>query len=858
MGVAAGASLPLAVRYLRRPRSPVTIWDRLNEEFISYTHTGWCKNLETLIRQGIMLSSDLSDADREALEARWRDACEQFDGAVAAKLHTIAELGLSLEETRSPARDLMAGLRRLQRARRGRPEEIAAGARELRQTVDRIAAIVEARLSCQVDVAARTAFRAIKPDLDAAGIAGVFDTDAVAGCFVRIREHELVMVLQDLLRNAAEAVAGRAARPRSSCWPTPTSAGSIRHPRQRPRPGRRDPEQLCQAGFTTKAGGSGYGLFHARKTLGIYRGVLGLADRPEGGTAVVPLPACVPCTLEPISRGSRHDRCLDRRAPGAHATAAPCAHRRRRSGLRRGHRHGARPRMRGQVPGRSRRGPRALYRDGWPDVVLLDIEFPDHDGLEVLQELQAIDAGIPVVMLTSHTGIPLVVAAMRAGAVNFVAKAQTSPDIVQETVRHAVRQMAARRRLHYLEHQLDEIKGTGHTQVLGDSQASARLQANLEMAAKADVDVLILGETGTGKELAARWIHQNSRRAGGPFVAEDLCSIPETLLGSALFGHEKGAFTGAVSRRIGAFEAARDGTLMLDEIGEIPVGTQASLLRVLQNREVHRLGSDPKAGVRCDVRVIAATHRDLEAMVADHEFRQDLYYRLKVLTVRMPPLRERRDDIPLLVEHFVAKHKVATGTSVERVAPAAMNRLQEYHWPGNIRNLEHTLQEALLRARGRELEAADVDLALGLEPRADEPGATGEDVFLAYHEARQRTMTVWQRDYLLEALRRVRQRGQPGRSPRGHLPDQLPQHDAQAGPGAAPRPALTGISHTDDPRSSRDDRGFVRLDDLSGGHGVAGGDLEETRWEADSANRDDHARCRPTFFILLYMNSLWD
>lgn len=397
---------------------------------------------------------------------------------------------------------------------------------------------------------------------------------------------------------------------------------------------------------------------------------------------------------------------------------------------------------------------RRLYAEGWPDVVLLDIEFPAHDGLEVLQELQAVDAGIPVVMLTSHTGIPLVVAAMRAGAVNFLAKAQTSPDIVRETVRHALRQMAARRRLHYLEHQLDDIKGTGHTQVLGDSAASAALQADLEMAAKADVDVLLLGETGTGKELAARWIHQNSRRAAGPFVAEDLCSIPETLLGSALFGHEKGAFTGAVSRRIGAFEAASDGTLMLDEIGEIPLGTQASLLRVLQNREVHRIGADPKVSVRCDVRVIAATHRDLDAMVDDHDFRQDLYYRLKVLTVRMPPLRERPDDIPLLVEHFLAKHKVATGTTVEAVAPAAMARLQGHHWPGNIRNLEHTLQEALLRAGGRVLEVGHVDQALGRNSRAGRTVPTADDEFPTYHDARQRTMIAWQRDYLQSALER--------------------------------------------------------------------------------------------------------
>jgi len=396
-----------------------------------------------------------------------------------------------------------------------------------------------------------------------------------------------------------------------------------------------------------------------------------------------------------------------------------------------------------------------LYRQGWPDAVLLDIEFPAHDGLEVLQQMQAIDVSIPVVMLTSHTGIPLVVAAMQTGAVNFVAKSQSPPEIVLETVRHALRQSDASRRLSYLQDRLDDIKGTGHTQVLGESEASTRLREDLELAARADLDVLLLGETGTGKELAARWIHQNSRRGRGPFVAEDLCSIPETLLGSALFGHEKGAFTGAVSRRIGAFEAARTGTLMLDEVGEIPVSTQAALLRVLQNREIHRLGADPSTSISCDVRVVAATHQDLERMVTAGDFRDDLYYRLKVLTVRMPPLRERREDIPPLVRHFIEKHKVATATPIETVSEAAMARLQQHDWPGNIRDLENTLQEALIRSRGRVLEPELVDRILGGEG-GDSPLASGtEDVFPTYHEARQRTMTRWQREYLREALHRA-------------------------------------------------------------------------------------------------------
>lgn len=285
-GLAAGVSLPRAVGFLRRPRSPVTSWDHLNQEFISYTHTGWCKNLETLIRQGTMLASDLSVDDRAVLMQRWRDAHAHVDGAVAAKLQDIADLGRTLDEARPASGDLAAGLRRLRRAHRDRPDEVAAAARDLRQTVDRIAAIVEARLSCRADEAARAAVRAQQPDFEAAGIQATLNVDAVAGIAVRIREHELVMVLQDLLRNATDAVAGR---------PDPCielrAAADIRRvvltiADNGPGLGGRDPEQLCQAGFTTKAGGSGFGLHHARQTLGRYRGVLSLTDAPGGGLEV--------------------------------------------------------------------------------------------------------------------------------------------------------------------------------------------------------------------------------------------------------------------------------------------------------------------------------------------------------------------------------------------------------------------------------------------------------------------------------------------------------------------------------------------------------------------------------------------
>jgi signal transduction histidine kinase len=287
IGAVLGATLPSAVRYVQRHRTPLAVWDRLNEEFISYTHTGWCKNLETLIRQGGMLSGDLASGDREALEERWHVAHEHFYSAVLPKLGTIAELGSLLDATRPMGKDLSTGLRRMARARKGSPEEIAAGARGLRQTADRLAAAVETRLSCRVDTAMRTAWRAMIPELEERGVTGELDTDAVAGMRVRIREHELVMILQDLLRNAVEAAANR---PAASV--RLTASADLRRVvleilDSGPGLEGRDPAQLSQAGFTTKAGGSGYGLFHAVKTLGIYRATLKLSDRPEGGLAVV-------------------------------------------------------------------------------------------------------------------------------------------------------------------------------------------------------------------------------------------------------------------------------------------------------------------------------------------------------------------------------------------------------------------------------------------------------------------------------------------------------------------------------------------------------------------------------------------
>jgi len=287
LGLAVGASVPVGLRYLRRQRAPLAVWDRLNEEFISYTHTGWCKNLESLIRQGGLLAGDLDPAEREALQERWQAAYDQYYEAVQAKLSTIAQLGALLEDTRAASRDLDTGLRRMKRVRREPPVEIAAGARELRLTADRLAAVVESRLSCRVEVAVRTAWRAMLQEFEKSGVQGRLDTEGLAGLRVRIRDHELVMVLQDLLRNAGESAAEHADTPevqlmaradlrRVTLEILDNGSGMQGHA----------PEELTQAGFTTKTQGSGYGLFQARKTLGIYRATLALEDRPEGGLKV--------------------------------------------------------------------------------------------------------------------------------------------------------------------------------------------------------------------------------------------------------------------------------------------------------------------------------------------------------------------------------------------------------------------------------------------------------------------------------------------------------------------------------------------------------------------------------------------
>jgi len=325
------------------------------------------------------------------------------------------------------------------------------------------------------------------------------------------------------------------------------------------------------------------------------------------------------------------------------------------------------------------------------DLVFLDVRMPGVDGLTALARLREIRADACVIVMTAHGTMDTAIQAMQRGAYDYLAK----PFDLDEVLLLAERAMAARR----LTQEVTRLKG-GLQEVwefgaiIGRHPRMQDVYKTIGRVAGSDVTVLLRGESGTGKELVASAIHNYSRRAGGPFVAVSCAAIPATLLESEMFGHERGAFTDAKERRLGKLELAHGGTLYLDEIGDMPVELQTKLLRALQERTIERLGGQDS--IRIDVRVLAATNRDLEALMKDGRFREDLYYRLNVVTVSLPSLRERRRDIPLLVEHLLAKHAAELG---ERgVAPEALDRLVGYDWPGNVRELENVIQRAMVMA----------------------------------------------------------------------------------------------------------------------------------------------------------------
>jgi two-component system, NtrC family, nitrogen regulation response regulator NtrX len=335
-----------------------------------------------------------------------------------------------------------------------------------------------------------------------------------------------------------------------------------------------------------------------------------------------------------------------------------------------------------------------------PDLVFLDIKMPGMDGLEVLQRMRATDESLPIVMISGHATVSTAVEATKLGAFDFIEK-----PLASERVLVTIRNALDRSRLADENRSLKRVIEVRH-QIIGESQGLKKVTDAVRRASPTNATVLITGESGVGKELVARAIHRNSLRSRDRFVQVNCAAIPDDLIESELFGHEKGSFTGATEKQIGKFEQADKGTIFLDEVGDMSLKTQAKVLRVLQEGEVERLGS--ARTIKVDVRVIAATNKNLEDEIEKGTFREDLYFRLAVIPVYVPPLRERRDDIPLLVRHFVDLFSRDNNFRPKRVTPAAMELLQRYRWKGNIRELRNTVERLIIMTPTDTLDVADL------------------------------------------------------------------------------------------------------------------------------------------------------
>ncbi len=390
-------------------------------------------------------------------------------------------------------------------------------------------------------------------------------------------------------------------------------------------------------------------------------------------------------------------------------------------------------------------GPRALelVRGTEVDLVLLDLRLPGLDGIEVLERIKALDESLEVILVTAAQTVRSAVAAMKLGAFDYVTKPFEEEEILP-LVRRALEKRALDREVAYLrselarEHDFDELVGQ-HPQM----QALYQLVANV---ARNPLTVLIIGESGTGKELIARAIHRQGLARKGPFVPINVAAIPEALIESELFGHEKGAFTGAVQKRLGKFELAHGGTLFLDEIATLRADLQAKILRVLQEREIERVGGVRR--IKIDIRVIAATNADVRTAIQSGIIREDLYYRLNVVRIAVPPLRERREDIPLLVDYFIQKYKRQFHKRITGVSPEALEALRHYAWPGNVRELQNIIERSVALLDGPLIELKDLPLDLMLADPRSRAGAA----LLPLKEAREQ----FERQLVLRVLERVK------------------------------------------------------------------------------------------------------
>ncbi len=398
--------------------------------------------------------------------------------------------------------------------------------------------------------------------------------------------------------------------------------------------------------------------------------------------------------------------------------------------------------------------------DGWDalrrieesqyDVIVLDIMMPKIDGLQVLQQAKERHPDVDVIMVTGLSQVQTAVKAMKLGAFDYLSK-PFDPD----QLKHVVDRAIERRRLLAENRDLkSEINARYRFEnIIGGSPSMQAVFRLIEKCAPTNTTVLITGESGTGKEMIARAIHYNSLRKDAPFVTVDCNTLSENLLESELFGHVKGAFTGAVANKRGMFDVANNGTLFLDEFGNIPLSTQAKLLRVIQEHEFRAVGST--AVLKTNVRLLAATNKDLKAMVAAGTFREDLYYRVNVFPIHAPPLRERRDDIPALAFHFLKRHCEELGKPVAEISEGAMSLIVNHDWPGNVRELENTIQRAVILATDNVIRQANLANLIDAAARPDlDVPRTGEDLKRVKKEAREKSVEEIEKLFVLETLRR--------------------------------------------------------------------------------------------------------
>ena len=397
-------------------------------------------------------------------------------------------------------------------------------------------------------------------------------------------------------------------------------------------------------------------------------------------------------------------------------------------------------------------------------VIITDLSMKGMSGLELLKKVRELDPQCAVLMITAYGNQRIAVEVMKAGAEDYLPKPFDN-DELRLKVRKVMETQLLKRAHSQLLEQVRLETGIFEN-MIGRSRAMVRVFETIEKVAPTDVTVLVRGDSGTGKELVARAIHFRSPRARGAFIAVNCAAFSRELVESDLFGHEKGSFTGAVARREGKFEAADGGTLFLDEIGDMGLETQAKLLRVLQEKQFERIGGNQPLAV--DVRIIAATNQDLEAMVAQGRFREDLYYRIKVVEMRLPPLRERREDIALMAQHFIREASLRYGKPEKRLGPEAMRACIANPWRGNARSLKAAIDQAVILAAGEEITAAE--LLAGAEPEIPEPAAAPATVAnhstihaaapgdaaaagMTFREAKEKFVGDWERDFILNALR---------------------------------------------------------------------------------------------------------